>query len=104
MKTRTLVLAALLIGCLAGTAGATTVAKNMPYEVVSYSDLNIANEADVAILHERVEAAARRVCVRSGIMLRLDFYNPLQQCAHDATARAMEDVKSRSTTSAIVRL
>jgi hypothetical protein len=37
-------------------------------------------------------------------MLRLDFYNPLQQCASDATARAMQDVKSRSTTSAIVRL
>lgn len=105
MKTRTLVLAALLTGCLASTAQATTVAtKNVPYEVVSYADLNIANEADVAILHERVGAAARRVCVRSGIMLRLDFYNPLQQCASDATARAMQDVKSRSTNSAIVRL
>lgn len=105
MKTRSLVLAALLVGCLASTAQATTVvAKNVPYEVVSYADLNIANEADAAILHERVEAAARRVCVRGGVLLRLDFYNPLQQCAHDATARAMEDVKSRSTTSAIVRL
>ena len=104
MKTRSLVLAALLVGCLAGTAQATTVATNVPYEVVSYADLDIANEADAAILHERVEAAARRVCVRSGVMLRLDFYNPLQQCARDATARAMEDVKSRSTTSALVRL
>jgi UrcA family protein len=104
MKTRTLVLAALLTGCLASTAQATTVAKNVPFEVVSYGDLNIANQADAAILHERVEAAARRVCVRSGIMLRLDFYNPLQQCASDATARAMQDVKSRSTNSAIVRL
>ena len=105
MKTRSLVLAALLTGCLASTAQATTVvAKKVPYEVVSYADLNIANEADAAILHERVEAAARRVCVRSGVMLRLDFYNPLQQCTSDATDRAMEDVKSRSTNSAIVRL
>jgi UrcA family protein len=105
MKTHSLFLAALLVGCLASTAQATSVAaKNVPYEVVSYADLNIANEADLATLHERVEAAARRVCVRSGVMLRLDFYNPLQQCFHDATARAMEDVKSRSTNSAIVRL
>jgi UrcA family protein len=104
MKTRTLVLAALLVGCLAGAAQATTVAKNVPYEVVSYADLNLANEADAAILHERVESAARRVCVRSGIMLRLDFYNPMQQCVHFVTDRAMDDVKSRVTNSAIVRL
>jgi len=104
MKTRSLVLAALLVGCLAGTAQATVVAKNAPYEVVSYADLNIANQADVAILHDRVEAAARRVCVRSGVMLRLDFYNPLQQCVHFATESAMEDVKSRGTSSAVVRL
>jgi hypothetical protein len=37
-------------------------------------------------------------------MLRLDFYNPLQQCVHFATDRAMEDVKSRGTSSAVVRL
>ena len=104
MKTRTLVLAAMLVGCLAGTAQATVVAKNVPYEAVSYADLNIANEADAAILHERVEAAARRVCVRSGVMLRLDFYNPLRQCFHDVAERAMEEVKSRSTNSEIVRL
>jgi UrcA family protein len=105
MKTRTLVLAALLVGCLAGTAQATTVvAKNLPYEVVSYADLDIANEADAAILHERVQAAARRVCVRSGVMLRLDFYNPLQQCVQFVTDRAMDDVKSRSKNSAIVQL
>ena len=104
MKTRTLIVAAMLAGSLAGTAQATTAAKNVPFEVVSYADLNIANEADFAILHQRVDAAAHRVCLRSGVMLRLDFYNPLQQCAHDATARAMEEVKSRSTNSEIVRL
>ena len=104
MKTRTLVLAAMLVGCLAGTAQATVVAKNVPYEAVSYADLNIANEADFAILHQRVDAAAHRVCLRSGVMLRLDFYNPLQECIHFATDRAMEDVKSRGTSSAIVRL
>jgi UrcA family protein len=104
MKTRTLVLAALLAGSLAGTAQATTAAKNVPFEVVSYADLNIANEADFAILHARVDAAAHRVCIRSGVMLRLDFYNPLRQCFHDVAERAMQEVKSRSTNSEIVRL
>ena len=105
MKTRVLMITALLVGCLAGTAQATTTAaKNVPSEVVSYADLDIANHADAEILLQRVKAAAFRVCVRSGVMLRLDFYNPLQQCVHFVTDRAMDDVKSRSPNSAIVRL
>ena len=105
MKTRALVFTALLVGCLAGTAQATTTAaRNAPSEVVSYADLDIANEADAAILLQRVQAAARRVCIRSGALLSLDFHNPLQRCANDATARAMEDVNARSLTAATVRL
>ena len=106
MKTQALVFTALLVGCLAGTAQATTttVPKNVPYEVVSYADLNLANDADTEILLQRVKAAARRVCVRSGAAISLDFYNPVQRCANAATARAMADVEARSTTAAIVRL
>ncbi|HEY7640227.1 MAG TPA: UrcA family protein [Steroidobacteraceae bacterium] len=98
METRTLVIIALLVGCLAGPAQATTTAgKNMPYEVVSYADLNIANEADAALLLQRVQAAAHRVCIRSGALLALDFHNPMQRCTDDATARAMADVNARLT-------
>jgi len=105
MKTRTLMFTALLVGCLAGTAQATTTAvKEAPYEVVSYADLNIANEADAGILLERVKAAAHRVCLRSGTLVWVDYHNPLQQCAKAATARAMADVKSRPLTAAVVRL
>jgi UrcA family protein len=106
MKTRGLVFTALLVGCLAGAAQATTTTagRNAPFEVVSYADLNIANQADAAILLQRVEAAARRVCIRSGALLALDFHNPLQRCANDATARAMADVNARSVTVASVRL
>jgi hypothetical protein len=51
MKTLALVFTTLLFGCLAGTAQATTaVTKDLPYEVVSYADLNLANESDAAIL------------------------------------------------------
>lgn len=99
MKIRSLVFTALMVGCMAGTAQATTsAAKSAPSEVVSYADLDIANEADAAILLERVKAAARRVCIRSGALLVLDSYNPVQRCANDATARAMVDVTSRSLT------
>ena len=105
MKTQALVFTALLVGCLAGTAQATTTAaKNAPSEVVSFADLNIANEADAAILLQRVQAAARRVCIRSGALLSLDFRNALQRCADDATARAIADVNARSETVASVRL
>jgi len=105
MKTRVLMITALLVGCLAGTAQATTTAaKNVPSEVVSYADLDIANHADAEILLQRVKAAAFRVCVRSGVLVWLDSHNPVQQCARAATARAMADVNSRSTTAAIVRL
>jgi UrcA family protein len=96
MKTRVLVFTALLASCLAGTAQATTTAaKDMPSEVVSYADLDIANEADAAILHDRVKAAALRVCIRSGVLVWLDSHNPLQVCAKAATARALADVNSR---------
>jgi UrcA family protein len=99
MKTRALLFTVLLAGCLAGTAQATTtVAKNMASEVVSYADLNIANEADAAILLQRVKAAARRVCISSGALLSLDFSNPLQSCVDDAIARALADVNARSVT------
>jgi UrcA family protein len=105
MKTRVLMITALLVGCLASTAQATTTAaKNVPSEVVNYSDLNIANQADAEILLQRVKAAALRVCVRSGVLVWLDSHNPVQQCAKAATARAMADVNSRTMTAAIVRL
>ena len=101
---KTLIFTALLVGSLAGTAQATTVAKGVPYEVVNYSDLNLANEADAGVLLERVKAAARRVCIRSGSLVWLDSHNPLVQCTAAATARAMADVNSRSVTDAVVRL
>ena len=104
MKTRVLMITALLVGCLAGTAQATTTAaKNVPSEVVSYADLNLANEADAAILLQRVTAAAHRVCSRDVELLPLDLQHPVQRCAKAATARAMADVESRSTLVAYVR-
>jgi UrcA family protein len=104
MKTRGLLFTALLVGCLASTAQATTTApRNEPSEVVSYADLDIGNEAEAAILLERVKAAARRVCIRSGALLALNFYNAVQRCADDATARAIADVNARSATVADAR-
>ena len=104
MKTLALVFSTLLFGSLAATADATTtVAKGVPYEVVSYADLNLAHEADAVILLQRVTAAAHRVCGREVDLLPLDFQNPVQRCAKAATARAMADVNARSTIVAYVR-
>ena len=97
MKTRALLFSALLIGCLACTAQATTtVGKNEWSEVVSYDDLDLANEAHATILLQRVKDAARRVCIRSGALLALDFPEPMQRCTSDATARAIADLNARS--------
>ena len=104
MKTLALVFTPLLFGCLAGTAQATTaVAKDLPYEVVSYADLNLANESDAAILLQRIKAAAGRVCSRDLDPSPLAFYYPVRRCAIAATARAMADVNARSAVVAYVR-
>jgi UrcA family protein len=104
MKTLALVFAPLLFGGLAATAHATTnVAKDVPYEVVSYADLNLAIEADAVILMQRVTAAAHRVCSRDVSLLPLEFQNPVQRCAKAATARAMADVNARTAVVAFVR-
>jgi len=104
MKTLALILATLQFGSLAATAHATTtVAKDVPYEVVSYADLNLAIESDAAILLGRVKAAAHRVCTQHVALPPLDFQNPVQRCAKAATARAMADVNGRSAIVAYVR-
>jgi|SRR4051812_39327920 UrcA family protein len=103
MKTLTLGLTTVLFGCLAATAQATTaVGKNVPYEVVSYADLNLANATDAEILLQRVKAAAHRVCSRDAQLLPMDFHNPVQHCASAATTRAMADVNGRTAVVAYV--
>ena len=104
MKTLALVFTTLLSGCLTGAAQATTTAaEELPYEVVSYADLNLANDAEAAILLQRVKAAAVRVCSRDADPSPLDFYHPVRRCAKAATERAMTDVNARSAVVAYVR-
>ena len=108
MKTLALVFTPLLFCGLAATTDATTTtatttAKDVPSEVVSYADLNLENEADAAILLQRVKAAANRVCSVDVELLPLDFGHGVRRCATDATARAMADVDARSTIVAYVR-
>jgi UrcA family protein len=91
MKTGALVFTTLLFGCLAGTAQASTAAaKDMQQEVVSYADLNLANEADAATLLQRIQSAARRVCsAGNAALIPMEIRTQLQRCADDATARAV---------------
>jgi UrcA family protein len=70
---------------------------------VSYADLNLANDADAAILLQRVKAAAVRVCSRDVDLSPLEFYHPVRRCANAATARAMAEVNARSMVVAYVR-
>lgn len=105
MKTGALVFATLLIGCLAGTAQATTTAKRIvAQQVVSYADLDLTSEVDAATLLDRIESAARRVCsVRTAGLIPMEMRSPLLKCADAATARAVADLNARSIIVANVR-
>jgi UrcA family protein len=93
MKTFVVAFAALLTGCLAVTAHAATPARNVQHQVVPYGDLNLASQADAAILRGRVTSAARSVCgLRQAMPLPLEIQTRLEACAHEATARALADV------------
>ena len=90
--------AAVMAGCLIGTAQATAPVRAFQ-QVVRYSDLNLESKADAAILLGRIESAARKVCGlrRSGPM-PLEIQARLQMCADDATARAVADVNAPQLT------
>ena len=92
MKTFAIASAALLAGCLAGTAQATAV-RNLPHQVVSYADLDLDKPADAAILLVRIESAARNVCgLRRARLIPLAITQRLEVCVEQATARAIADV------------
>ncbi len=94
MKMFAIAAAALLAGSLAGMAHATTTAKNVQRQVVSYADLNLENAADAAILHKRIQSAARKVCGVYTSPVPLELTSPLRACAADATARAIAEVNA----------
>jgi hypothetical protein len=92
----------LLFGSLAATAHATTtVTDTWPYEVVSYADLNLANEVDAAILLSASTAAAHRVCSRDVELLPLDLQHPVAALRQSRDARAMADVDVRARRSSL---
>jgi UrcA family protein len=105
MKTRALVFTAALLGCLAGTAQATTTANTIvAQEVVSYADLDLTNGADAAALKQRIKSAARRVCsVRSSELIPMELRMPQMKCVDEATARAVADVDALSVVVANAR-
>ena len=95
MKTFAIALATLLTGCLAATAQATVPVKGVQQQVVRYGDLNLASEADSAILLGRIKAAARNVCgLRTSMLLPMEIQWHRQACANDATARALAEVNT----------
>lgn len=93
MKISAIALAALVAACTIGTAQATAT-RSVYQEIVSYGDLNLASEADAAILHDRIASAARKVCGLSYGLIPMEIKSRLQACVQDATARAVADVNS----------
>ena len=98
MKTSAIAIAALFAVCLTGTAQATTAARKGYQEVVRFGDLNLANEADAAILHGRIKTAARKVCGLSQMPIPIEIKSSLHVCVQKATERAVADVNAPKLT------
>jgi UrcA family protein len=98
MKTFAIAVATLLTGCLAATAQATVPVKSVQKQVVRYGDLNLASQADAAILLGRIKAAARNVCgLHTAMLLPMEIQWRRQACADDATARALAEVDAAAS-------
>jgi UrcA family protein len=98
MKTSAIAIATLFAVCLTGTAQATTTARKVYQQVVRYSDLNLENEADAAILHGRIKTAARNVCGLRQMPTPIEIKSHVHACVEDATARAVADVNAPKLT------
>jgi UrcA family protein len=98
MKTFAIALATLLTGCLAVTAQAIVPVKGVQQQVVRYGDLNLASQADAAILLGRIKSAARNVCgLHHAMLLPIEIQARRQACAEDATARALAEVDASAS-------
>jgi UrcA family protein len=105
MKTTTLV-TTLLIGCLAGTAQATTAvtAEKVRREVVNYADLDLESKSGAETLLHRIKFASRRVCgLNDAGVMAIEFRAQRYRCAEQATARAVADIDARSVVVANAR-
>ncbi|MGH8236347.1 MAG: UrcA family protein [Steroidobacteraceae bacterium] len=98
MKTSAIAIAAVLAVSLTGMAQATTTARKVYQQVVSYGDLNLENEADAAILHGRIKSAARNVCGMKQTLIPIELKSPVHACVEDAMARAIADVNAPKLT------
>jgi UrcA family protein len=64
-----------------------------PQRTVSFADLDITHPAGVAVLYQRIRAAAREVC-RASIERDLTSAKLSRSCVQDAIARAVDEVNT----------
>jgi UrcA family protein len=83
---------------LCASAGASTMSQ-APSEVVRYSDLDASTSRDAAVLFERIDAAAVRVCPAKHKVGSV-FISPIwQKCMQVAIREAVAKVNSPAVTS-----
>src|SRR5579871_3079674 len=95
MRIGTLGLAAMAL--LIGTAQAVEPTGAVSRRVVSFGDLDLKLQDDVAVLYSRIQDAGRTVCDQ-GVPVTLDAMRRTHQCARDAVGRAVADVDSATLT------
>ena len=63
-----------------------------PSKRVEFNDLNLERPADVAILYERIQEAARKVCETRSTPWEMYQDKVIEECIKDTVDAAVEDV------------
>ncbi len=94
MNTFTKIAAATLISVATFASVAASADDAVPSKAVSFADLNLNSAQGAATLYQRIQAAARSVCLTNGSERQLERITSQQTCFDQAVARAVRQVNS----------
>jgi UrcA family protein len=98
MKTFTALIAVVGFTALMGANAEAATPTDVPAETVRYTQPDAANARDVAILYDRVDAAAGRVCGQRLAPGSAFVSRPWRQCVQSAMRAALGEINTPALT------
>ncbi len=98
MKTFTALIAVVGFTALMGANAEAATPSDVPAEAVRYTQPDAANTRDVAILYDRIDAAAGRVCGQRLAPGSAFVSRPWRQCVQSAMRTAVGDINTPALT------
>lgn len=95
VRSLSLLVGATIIGLTAMAGTATAAPRTLQKATVDYRDLNLTEKKDVTILYQRIQNAARQVCVVVDSK-RLSAKARFDECRAQAVQAAVQDVGSNA--------